>query len=122
MAGHRLISLIFVFIFSIAYANIVPNEEIGKNSIEIKLLKTEMQSVVQTIVRFSFLLNTKLMFTSDFGGGNFFWWLKLLFIPLQSTKAKFTMQRPYLQVLIKYQSNFSYSKTLKLVQMMVFLN
>ena len=68
MAGHRLVSLIFVFIFSIVYANIVPNEEIGKNSIEIERLKTEMQSVVQTIVRFSFLLNTKLMFMSDFLG------------------------------------------------------
>ena len=55
-----MIWLIFLLIFSIAYANIVPNEEIGKNSIEIKRLKTEMQSVVQTIVRFSFLLNTKI--------------------------------------------------------------
>ena len=54
MVVHRVIWLIFVLIFSIAYANIVPNEEIGKNSIEIKRLKTEMQSVVQTIVRFFF--------------------------------------------------------------------
>ena len=60
MAGHRVIWLIFILIFSIAYANIVPNEEIGKNSIEIKRLKTEMQSVVQTIVRFSFLLTYRL--------------------------------------------------------------
>ena len=62
MAGHRVIWLIFLLIFSIAYANIVPNEEIGKNSIEIKRLKTEMQSVVQTIVRFSFILNTKIKY------------------------------------------------------------
>ena len=62
MAVHRVIWLIFVLIFSIVYANIVPNEEIGKNSIEIKRLKTEMQSVVQTIVRFSFLLNTKIKY------------------------------------------------------------
>ena len=48
-----MIWLIFVLMFSIVYANIVPNEEIGKNSIEIKRLKTEMQSVVQTIVSFS---------------------------------------------------------------------
>ena len=52
MAVHRVIWLIFILIFTIAKANIVPNEEIGKNSIEIKRLKTEMQSVVQTIVRF----------------------------------------------------------------------
>ena len=66
MAKHRVIWLIFVLMFSIVYANIVPNEEIGKNSIEIKRLKTEMQSVVQTIVRFPFPLNTQLMFMSNF--------------------------------------------------------
>ena len=49
-----MICFILVFGFSITYANIIPNEEIGKNSIEIKLLKTEMQAVVQTIVRFFF--------------------------------------------------------------------
>ena len=68
MAKHRVIWLIFVLMFSIVYANIVPNEEIGKNSIEIKRLKTEMQSVVQTIVRFSFISNTKIVFRSDFWG------------------------------------------------------
>ena len=62
MAKNRVIWLIFVLMFSIVYANIVPNEEIGKNSIEIKRLKTEMQSVVQTIVRFSLLLNTKIKY------------------------------------------------------------
>ena len=51
MAGNRMILLFFVVIFSIADANILPDEEIGKNSLEIKRLKTEVQSVVQTIVR-----------------------------------------------------------------------
>ena len=59
MAKNRVIWLIFVLMFSIVYANIVPNEEIGKNSIEIKRLKTEMQSVVQTIVSFSFKYKNK---------------------------------------------------------------
>ena len=59
MAVHKVIWLIFILIFTIAQANIVPSEEIGKNSIEIKRLKTEMQSVVQTIVRF--VLNTKVI-------------------------------------------------------------
>lgn len=46
-----MIWLIFVVIFSTINANILPDEEIGKNSLEIKRLKTEVQSVVQTIVR-----------------------------------------------------------------------
>ena len=58
MVGNKVTCLIFLLIFSITYANIIPNE--GKNSIEIKRLKTEMQSVVQTIVRFSFLLTYRL--------------------------------------------------------------
>ena len=62
MTGNRVICFILVFGFSITYANIIPNEEIGKNSIEIKNLKTEMQSVVQTMVRYSFLLNTKIKY------------------------------------------------------------
>ena len=63
MTGNRVICFILVFGFSITYANIIPNEEIGKNTIEIKRLKTEMQSVVQTIVRFSFILNTKIKYS-----------------------------------------------------------
>ena len=62
MAVHRVIWLIFILIFTIAQANIVPNEEIDKNSIEIERLKTEMQSVVQTIVRFYFILNKKIKY------------------------------------------------------------
>ena len=59
MAVHKVNWLIFILIFTIAQANIVPNEEIDKNSIEIKRLKTEMQSVVQTIVSFSFKYKNK---------------------------------------------------------------
>ena len=51
MAEDRIIWLIFVLFFSITDANILPDEEVGKNSLEIKRLKTEIQSVVQTIVR-----------------------------------------------------------------------
>ena len=49
-----MIWLLFVVIFNTVDANILPDEEIVKNSLEIKRLKTEVQSVVQTIVRIFF--------------------------------------------------------------------